>query len=905
MAITIGSGENLVIKLVIDAGQFTAELDKEEAKLKELDAQQLSDKTMTIHVNVDDAEARARLAKDTKPEKKEIKVDIGGGLGLGAILTALPALSPLLATASAGLMGLASAFAAAGAGAAGLAAVAVPALGQVFKANQQLQKAIDAYNNAQNDKQRQAALQKEIQITSQLTAQQQQELDALIEFQNFWQNFTAQFSQPVADLWVNGLQMLESVLTAIQPVIMGAARAFTQLAGEASKALGSPFWRGFFQFLGTNAQPMLVDFGEAIGNLIKGFAGLLMAFQPLSTSMAQGLLTLTQRFAAWATSLQSSQGFHQFIEYVRQNGPLVIQLIGQLASLIGKLLVAMAPFGHVILEAANGLALMLNQLLSLNPIVGQIIVAIMQGAGVLKLLTVGLNLASAAMKLFGVSSTLALGPWGILVAAVVAGALLLITHWQQVSAWASRFWNDVREVWQRLTADLVQAWQTIASTAQSIWDSITDFFQRWGTTLLAIFVPVLGIPLLIAQHWSQIETVAQQIWGDVTSTLTAIWARIRDTASSAWGGMTSAIRNAWSSTTSWLTSAAHAVAQAVVDAFWWMYNHNYYFQDLVDFIRSSWNTIRSTTTEVWNSIRSTLTSVWNSMVSGVRSAWNSISSATSSAWNTIRGALTSAWNAIHSAATSAFNAIRSVVESAWNTVRSVTSSVWNAISGVISSVWGRIRSVINAGASAVRSVLSSAWSAIRSAASSAWNGVISTISGAASHIRSVLSSIASEAFSWGRNFISMLAQGISSGIHTVESAGGAVARAIAKFLGFHSPAEEGPGAEADTWAPNLMKMFAQGIEQYTPMVQAALANAVTPPQVRVTPAVQAMVQGGAQTAVSAGAQTSSQPAQTVHINGPLVHIAQANIRSEQDIEQLAWKIQRLQRQKLRAVGVQV
>lgn len=132
------------------------------------------------------------------------------------------------------------------------------------------------------------------------------------------------------------------------------------------------------------------------------------------------------------------------------------------------------------------------------------------------------------------------------------------------------------------------------------------------------------------------------------------------------------------------------------------------------------------------------------------------------------------------------------------------------------------------------------------------------------------------------------------------SAASNVAHAVAQFLGFHSPAEEGPGAEADVWAPNLMKMFAAGIEEYTPLVQSALAKAITPPTVNLTPAVQSMVRGATQ-AVSAvvGSQT-----QVVHNqNAPLMHIDQVVVRNEQDIYRLSNQLSDLNRYTLRALGV--
>ncbi|GMA49316.1 hypothetical protein GCM10025857_06730 [Alicyclobacillus contaminans] len=723
---------SLVIRLILNAAQFAAELDKEEARLDELDAKKLGDKVITVRI--DDAEARAELARDTETEEKQIRVRTeetggGGGFGIGALLTALPALSPLLATATAGAMGLASAFTAAVAGAGGLAAVAVPTIHDVITATQQGQKGLQG-----------------------LDAQERQAAQSLLQFEMFWKGFTQSFQSPVLNMFTNGLKMLQQLLTDMRPIITAAAQAFTQLESEAAKALGSPFWQQFFTFLGTNARPMLVDFGEAIGNLVKGFAALLMAFQPLSTSMAQGLLTLTQRFAAWATSLQSSQGFQQFLTYVRTNGPMVVQLIGQLASIAGRLLVAWAPLGHQILQTALSLATFVNQLLTAHPQLAALVGYVITGVGAFKLFGAGISSVSNAVK--SVSSVI----------------------------------KSVQQAFEVL-ANVGKTVAPLLSGLGSGFTSLLGVIRAFSTgaiaALRAFFVALMSNP--------------------VTAIITLIVA---------------------------------AVAAGTV----LIITH----------------------------------------------------------WREVSQFLTNAWNALRSAASSVFNAIHSAISSAWNAVRSTTSAVWNAISSAVSSAWSRLRSVVDSGASAVRSVLSSAWNAVRSAASSAWNGITSVISNAAGHIRSALGSLASEAFSWGKNLISEFVSGISSMLGAVGNAVSNVAHAVARFLGFHSPAEEGPGAEADVWAPNLMKMFAQGITEYTPMVQAALSKALTPPTTVTNPNVRALLNVNPG---SAGAAAATVTGGGYAVNGPLLHIENLTVRNDQDIQKIQQGLYNANQNVLRGMGI--
>ncbi|MDO7908425.1 tail tape measure protein [Paenibacillus sp. JX-17] len=95
-----------------------------------------------------------------------------------------------------------------------------------------------------------------------------------------------------------------------------------------------------------------------------------------------------------------------------------------------------------------------------------------------------------------------------------------------------------------------------------------------------------------------------------------------------------------------------------------------------------------------------------------------------------------------------------------------------------------------------------------------FSGVSSAAQSAASQTRQHLLSlrnISSEGSSWGSNLISMVASGIRSKFPTLTSVVSQAADVIRKYLGFHSPTEEGPASDSDRWAGNFVNMFADGL----------------------------------------------------------------------------------------------
>src|SRR5260370_34126337 len=68
------------------------------------------------------------------------------------------------------------------------------------------------------------------------------------------------------------------------------------------------------------------------------------------------------------------------------------------------------------------------------------------------------------------------------------------------------------------------------------------------------------------------------------------------------------------------------------------------------------------------------------------------------------------------------------------------------------------------------------------------------------------------------------AQGLASRAWAVVAQVQWAAQQIANMLHFSVP-KEGPLSTADRWMPDMMKLFAQGIQSNTPMLQGAAARA--------------------------------------------------------------------------------
>jgi phage-related minor tail protein len=203
-------------------------------------------------------------------------------------------------------------------------------------------------------------------------------------------------------------------------------------------------------------------------------------------------------------------------------------------------------------------------------------------------------------------------------------------------------------------------------------------------------------------------------------------------------------------------------------------------------------------------------------------------------WNTnedFRNAVIAIWEAV----VHAFKAAVDWILSGFNTVVDFIRNNWQAIlqfiinpfAGAFKYLYDNcegFRNFINNLLASIGKFFTDLWNNIKTAVSNIYTGIKNTFD----NITSFVTGFIKNAAQWGLNLVKGIADGIRAGVKWVQDAVSSVADGIKKFLGFSSPTEEGPGAKADQWMPNLFQMLNTGLEQEIPKLNAALAAAMNP-----------------------------------------------------------------------------
>lgn len=168
--------------------------------------------------------------------------------------------------------------------------------------------------------------------------------------------------------WFPGLTESLDSLVEVGPRVGEILRAIGESGGgllaDAADSLAGPEWSEFLTFVQNNAPAALEELGRSIGNVASGLADLWVAFDPLNDDVSGWLLDASRDFAEWADGLSETQGFQDFIAYLRESGPLVGEALQSVGNALLQIVEAAAPLGGPVLQAitavADALALIAN-----------------------------------------------------------------------------------------------------------------------------------------------------------------------------------------------------------------------------------------------------------------------------------------------------------------------------------------------------------------------------------------------------------------------------------------------------------------------------------------------------------------------------------------------------------------
>jgi hypothetical protein len=225
-----------------------------------------------------------------------------------------------------------------------------------------------------------------------------------------------------------GLQEgLSAIVDQYGPAFVTFIGTMAGVLGDLSKEFGNllandPVWQDFFATMADFGPVFLRQFGDVTINLLTAFASIMTAFAPFIAEMGEGLVGLTADFAEWAATLEGSAALQGFFDYLRDSGPEVSKLIGNVFAILKDLFIGLAPYADDLLHALVGFTDWLadmdpDEIANLALTIGAVVLAVQTLALALSAVSGVAGLIGGVVKLGG-----GLGKAGGAIAGALKGA---------------------------------------------------------------------------------------------------------------------------------------------------------------------------------------------------------------------------------------------------------------------------------------------------------------------------------------------------------------------------------------------------------------------------------------------------------------------------------------------------
>ena len=158
--------------------------------------------------------------------------------------------------------------------------------------------------------------------------------------------------------------------------------------------------------------------------------------------------------------------------------------------------------------------------------------------------------------------------------------------------------------------------------------------------------------------------------------------------------------------------------------------------------------------------------------------------------------------------------LTNLIGAALQLILALAEGLVNAIPQIVQAIPTIIQNLVQAIIQNAPQMLSAAWELIKTLAEGLWSYVteaVSAIGDVFGRIKDGFIEKIEDAKQWGKDLIQKFIDGIKEKWQKLKDAVSNVAQSVKDFLGFSEP-EKGPLSDFHTYAPDMMKLFAKGID---------------------------------------------------------------------------------------------
>lgn len=497
-----------------------------------------------------------------------------------------------------------------------------------------------------------------------------------------------------------GPAIFQNILNSAGHVGNGVTRIFTAFGplftwtGQQLENLSKKFdiWanssntqRGIASFINYTKENLPV-LSSVFNNTFIGIINLFKAFSGQTSWALKGLNNLTERFRNWAATLDQTQGFKDFIAYTRANAPVVGQFIGNLVNIMVAFVRAAAPIGEVVLKIVTAFTGWLANMMDSHPAIAKMIALMLTITGVFKMSAIAVGLLFVPFKRLITTLGLLIGK-------------------QRVEAIQQRLLNKSQIKSKGIIGALRGAYTGLITKIKAL-----AIQERLAAIQTRIANGVKKAAIAISNSYRRtISRIAnaqmiQAAKTKIAAAATAIWTGVTKGAALAARGLGLALR---------FMTGPIGIIITIIGV-------------LVGVFIHLWKTnsgFRNGVIAIWNSIKQAALNIFGWLGSFFSQVWNGIKFVALTTWNWIKSAAISTWNGIKWAIQNPIQALKSILSAIWNGIKWAAITVWNGIKTAVLFIINGWITAIRLYFNALKLFWSALWNGIKYVAVTIWNAI--------------------------------------------------------------------------------------------------------------------------------------------------------------------------------------
>lgn len=459
-----------------------------------------------------------------------------------------PSLTPVLATATAGTVGLGAALIGAGAAVGVFGAVTASAFGEAKEAadktddlREKIRLLEQQARSSDSVEERAAYTKQAARATAELQARlatldptTRKAASAYVQLKSDWQDFVDANKPASLGLATQGMSTLGKIIPMLQPLYDVGANAARRFIAAVSGKVADGGVQRLVGWLAEQAGPALDNLGVIGKNTFTIIGNAMGQFDSTGQGILKWLADATTRWAAWSRQTEGG-GLTSFVAYVQTNGPRVVDLLSSLASAAANIARAVSPLAPISLAVAGALAAILA---ALPPgVITTLVAAWIAYSIALKAYNAYVLIAGLATKVWAgvqwlLNAAMSANPIGLVIiaiAALVAIVVLIATR----TTWFQTIW---KVVWGGIKAYYSAVLGAIVAGAKAWWSMFSGFWSGVGRFFTGLW---RGISSAASRAWSSIKSTGSSLLG----WFRALPGRIASASRGLWTGIVRSFRS--------------------------------------------------------------------------------------------------------------------------------------------------------------------------------------------------------------------------------------------------------------------------------------------------------------------------------------------------------------------------